>query len=392
MTERHRADELQRRTQRMEALGTLAGGIAHDFNNILLAISGNAQIASDDLPKDHAVQRSLLEVVKASGRASALVRRILAFSRPEAPQKQVTDLRPVVEEALTLLRATLPAMIRIETHFVPNVPAVEVDTSQIHQVMMNLVTNAAYAVSARSNGEGGLIQVSVQPHSIADATVQLATQLPLGEYVRLSVSDNGIGMDQATLDRIYDPFFTTKPVGEGTGLGLSVVHGIMQGHGGTVTAYSQPGKGTSFSLYFPVAKRLLPIQKASRDEQPQQGDGKHILYVDDEDSLVFLASRVLRRMGYRVTGLSDPIQALKMFAEKPDDFAAVVTDLSMPTMSGLHLAQKLRAIRPDILIVMTSGYLRPEDREAALKQGISELVLKPDTVQQMGHILARLLQ
>ena len=247
ITERKNADVLLRRTQKMEALGTLAGGIAHDFNNILLAINGNARLAIADLTPDHAAQASLREIAQAGGRAADLVRRILAFSRPQESRRDTMRLEPVIEEALKLLRSTLPAMTEIKSAFAENVPAVSADASQIHQVMMNLITNAAHATGDRV----GLIEIRLDAVTVTADLLHASIDLREGFYARLTVSDDGCGMDQATVERIFEPFYTTKPAGQGTGLGLSVVHGIMRGHGGAVTVYSQPGKGTTFHLYFP---------------------------------------------------------------------------------------------------------------------------------------------
>ncbi len=384
-TARKRAAESQGRSQKMEALGTLAGGIAHDFNNILSAITGNTKLAIADLPARHPVQESLVEVAKASARAADLVRRILSFTRQQELQREVVQLGPVVQEALKLLRSTLPAMLEIRTGIPPDLPVVAADSGQVHQILMNLVTNSAHAI-----GHGvGLIQVDLEALTVSPELARASTDLREGRYVRLSVSDNGCGMDKPTLERIFDPFFTTKPPGQGTGLGLSAVHGIMRSHEGSVTVYSQPAKGTTFRLYFPAVdsagvKREAPPPDVSR------GRGQRVLYVDDEDALVLLTTRTLDRLGYRVTGYSDPAQALQAFRSRPQDFDVVVTDLSMPGMSGFDLARELLATRPDIFVVMTSGYLRPEDQRAATQIGIGELVLKPTSVEGLGQVLERL--
>jgi PAS domain S-box-containing protein len=385
VTGRKRAERQQRHSQKLEALGTLAGGIAHDFNNLLLAIRGNTRLAMADLPADHAAFVSLGEVERAAIRATELVRQILSFSRQSDARREVVQLQPVVEDALKLLRSTLPAMIRINAHFQPDVPAIAVDVTQVHQIIMNLATNAAHAMGDTA----GVLEVGVDAVSLQSDEVLSATDLHAGRYARITVSDNGCGMDRATLDRIFDPFFTTKPPGKGTGLGLSVVHGIVRGHDGAVRVYSQPGKGTTFRIYLPVSGKAT-ARGADADVTEARGAGEHVMYIDDEESLVFLGKRVLEKLGYRVTGFSDPSQALLAFQQQPGAFDVVVTDLSMPGMSGFHLAGAMLKTRPDLPIVMTTGYVRPEDKEEARCSGIRELILKPNTIEELGRALDRI--
>src|SRR5215207_9878078 len=275
ITERKRAEDLVRRTQKMEALGTLAGGIAHDFNNILLAITGNTRLAVADLPSEHPAQESLAEITKAGVRAAELVRRILAFSRPQETKRDTLQLRPAVEEALKLLRSTLPAMIEIRSSFAQDAPAVSADAGQIHQIIMNLTTNSAHAIGDRI----GVIEIGVDAMTVSPDLAALSPDLHHGAYTRLTVSDNGCGMDKATVDRIFDPFFTTKPAGQGTGLGLSVVHGIMRAYDGAVTVYSQPGKGTTFHCYFPAAQVTVAAE-AAEQRTIQRTRAERVLYVD----------------------------------------------------------------------------------------------------------------
>jgi PAS domain S-box-containing protein len=383
VTDRKKMEEQLLQSQKMESLGTLAGGIAHDFNNILLAIGGNASMAIEDLAKDHPVQQSLQEIAKAGARASSLVRQILAFSRRQAPDRKRITVQPVVEEAIGMLRATLPARVEIRSNCAPDLPAIAADSTQLHQVIMNLCTNAARAMGE----QGGILEVSAKPFKI---TVDLVAQLARvheGNYVRLSVSDNGCGMEPAIVERIFDPFFTTQSPGQGTGLGLSVVHGIMKDHDGSISVYSEPGKGSIFHLYFPADGAAT--EKAREVAAPPRGNGEHLLYVDDEEALVVLATRSLGRLGYQITGHTDPVLALQAFRENPECFAAVVTDLSMPTMSGAELAHQVLAIRPDIPVVMTSGYIRPEDELEARRLGVRELILKPDTIEELAKALHR---
>ncbi len=385
ITDRRRAGELQLRSQKMEALGTLAGGIAHDFNNILLAIKGNTRLAIDDLGPGHPVQDSLGEIDRASTRASELVRRILSFSRQEEPKREVMQLRPIVEEALKLLRSTLPAIIELRSRYAESVPATIADSSQVHQVIMNLATNASHAIGMRA----GTIEMVLEAVNVDAALAQATPGLREGSYVRLTVSDSGCGMDRATLQRIFDPFFTTKPVGQGTGLGLSVVDGIMKTHGGVITVYSQPGKGTAFRLYFPAtqaASQGAPVPPAP----VIKAQGQRVLYVDDDQALVLLAVRTLSRLGYQVTGCTHPREALDMFRANPTAYDVVVTDLSMPTMSGTELTREILAVRAEVPVIITSGYLRPEDQEVATQLGAVALILKPNSIEELGQVFHRL--
>jgi signal transduction histidine kinase/ActR/RegA family two-component response regulator len=384
--DREREQELRIRSHKLEALGTLAGGVAHDFNNLLSAMSGNAELAQTDLPPDHPVQENLGEIAKACSRATALVRRILAFSRPHDPNREAVQMQDVVEEALKLLRPTLPAMLELRTAYAPHLPAVLADSTQIHQVVVNLATNSAHAIGLRS----GWIEFRLDATMVHQDRVGNPQGLRPGPYVRLSVSDDGAGMDRATLDRIFDPFFTTKRPGQGTGLGLSVVHGIVKTHEGGIAVESRPGQGSVFHLLFPAIESAAS-QPATERRKAALRRGIRVLYVDDESALVFLANRMLTRLGHHVTGCTDAAQALVEFCSQPGNFDVVVTDVSMPGLSGFDLARELLAVRPDVPIVMTSGYLRPEDHEAARQLGIRDLVLKPSTVNELNEILDRLL-
>jgi PAS domain S-box-containing protein len=383
ITAKKRAEALQLRSQKLESLGTLSGGIAHDFNNILLAINGNAKLAIADLPPDHPVQQSLVEIAKAGSRATDLVRRILTFSRPSEIKRQVLDIQPVVEEALKLIRATIPTTIEFRTHFAANLPAVLADSTQVHQIIVNLATNAAHAIGSKGDG---VIEIKLDA---AKSPVDTVSEINLreGDYVRLYVRDNGCGMDCATLDRIFDPFFTTKAPGEGTGLGLAVVHGIMKNHDGGIAVRSSPGEGTAFQLFFPSAGPSVTVAKGAPTATPERQCVENILYVDDEEGLILLVTRMLGRLGYKVTGETNPVRAVELFRSNPQAYDAVITDLAMPQLSGFDLSTELFAIRPDVPIVMTSGFVRPEDHERAVQMGIRDLILKSTAVDQLSRTL-----
>jgi PAS domain S-box-containing protein len=389
ITPRKRAEEERRRLEaqlqqasRMQSLGTLAGGIAHDFNNILTAIGGNAELGAGELLPEHPAYESLSEIRKATRRATDLVRQILTFSRQDKPTRRVLDAREVIDEVLRLMRSTLPPSIQLERDLAADTPLISADGSQLHQVLMNLCTNAAHALE----GERGVIRVSSSRCEVDAKWVARQPELREGIHCRIVVSDTGCGMDSSTLARAFEPFFTTRAQGKGTGLGLSVVHGIIQSHGGAISARSAVGKGTSFELYLPAVE--LPAEAAVAPRaQPSAGAGEHILYVDDDQALVFLAQRLLPRKGYRVTAYTDAAHALSELRARPGEFDAVVTDISMPGMSGADLVRELRQLQPELPIVMTSGYIRPEDLETAQRLGVGDLILKPDSVDELVRVL-----
>jgi PAS domain S-box-containing protein len=385
--EQKRLESQLRQSQKMQALGTLAGGIAHDFNNILTAIVGNAHLALRDLSPAHPAEISVAEIAKAGTRATDLVRRILMFSRHQETQRVVTPLQPVIEEALKLLRATLPAMIHIRSSYSDDLPNVSADATQIHQVVTNLGTNAAHAMGEK----GGLLKVEVDHLMVDEDLASTDADLRVGHYVRIVISDTGCGMAREIVDRIFEPFFTTKGPREGTGLGLSVVHGIIKKHEGAISVYSEPGRGTAFRIYLPAAASDLRQEQAA-PAKILSGHGERIMYVDDEELLVYLMTRMLERLGYEVAGFTDADQAIQAFRVDPNRFDAVVTDLAMPGMTGHEVARALRTIRPDIPIVMTSGYIQEEDAKAALQAGVREVISKPHSVEDLGRILQTTLE
>ena len=384
LTERKKIETQLLQSHKMEAIGQLAGGIAHDFNNLLTAITGNTKLALEDLPAGSPVREHLAEVSKAGLRAVELVRRILTFSRQQPQERRPMHLRPIVDEALQLLRASLPATIEIRSAFVPDAPVVRADATQVHQVIMNLGANAGHAMSGR-----GVLELREAMVDVDADLARTSPELRVGRYVRLTVSDSGCGMDRATVARIFDPFFTTKSQGEGTGLGLSVVHGIMKAHDGAITVYSEPGKGTAFHLYFPAAEGAIPEVTAPATPPPR-GHGERLLYVDDEEPLVYLTTQVLGRLGYEVTGFTEAEAALQAFLAEPDRFDVIITDLSMPRLSGRDLAARILQVRPKLPVILATGYIRPQDTESARSLGIRDLILKPNTVEDLGHTLHRI--
>ncbi len=385
--ERARLEDQLSQAQKMEALGTLAGGIAHDFNNMLGVMLGNVELAEEDVGPQHPAQLSLREIHRACHRARDLVGQILAFSRRQPLTRVVLDLRRVVLDSLGMLRAAIPAGVEITTFFAPELSSVCADRNQLHQVLMNLCTNAWQALAGRT----GRIDIRVEPIRIDAGTGGAAPDLPPGPYVRLSVSDNGKGMDAATAARVFDPFFTTKGPGEGTGLGLAVVHGIMLAHDGAVDLDARPEGGATFRLYFPAVDASIEAAVVERS-QLTRGDGQLILYLDDEQSLVSLVARMFERLGYRVAGFSVPRVALEAFRADPLRYAVAIVDYNMPGASGLEVAEELLRLRPAMPIALTSGYVTEELHVRAHALGIRDIVFKPYSAEEMGRVVQGLLR
>ncbi len=381
---RQRLEAPLRQAQKMEALGTLAGGVAHDFNNILGTIIGNVALAREDLVAQHPAQESLAEVEKASGRARELVQQILTFGRRQPDERRVTGLREIVEESVRLLRATMPKGIELVTGFARDVPNVLADRSRIHQVVMNLCTNAWQAIP----GGVGRITVSLAPVHISESPGLAG--LRSGLYACLTVADTGSGIDAAIVDRIFDPFFTTKAPGEGTGLGLSVVDGIMKSHDGAIAVETTPGPGAIFRAYFPgVEADVLP--RATEPLPAPEGRGQRVLYLDDEASLVNLTTRLLARSGYEVEGFTRPADAIAAFSADPGRFDVVVSDMNMPTATGLSVAAEILRQRPDVPVALISGFVTDELAARADALGVRAVVYKPNLARDLAPLIGRLL-
>ena len=395
ITERRRAEEMRQRleaqlrqSQKMEAMGTLAGGIAHDFNNLLAAIGGNLALVAMDLGKSHPAQENLGEMRRAVHRATELVKRILTFSRPETHEQEPVQLGPVVIEAVHLLRSLIPAGIELSHHVAPDLPDVLANASQVHQVIVNLATNAWQAM----DGGPGRIDIRLDAWAVDQAMVDSHGELRPGPYVCVAVEDTGQGMAPATIERIFEPFFTTKSPGKGTGLGLSMVHGIARGHGGTVLVESELRKGSTFRVLFPACADVATDEpELPAVPHELRGDGEWILYLDDEEPLVKLAVSFLERLGYRVSGYTRVEEALAAFRAQPDAFDLVVTDYNMPAMSGMDVALTVMSLRPSVIVALASGYLRPAEAEHARGLGIRATIRKPYTLEELGEVVQRLL-
>jgi signal transduction histidine kinase/ligand-binding sensor domain-containing protein/ActR/RegA family two-component response regulator len=395
IAERHQAEEHKRhlleqlsQSQKMEALGTMAGGIAHDFNNILAVIIPYGHILSEELPDRPDLQEHLREMLKAANRAKNLVQQILTFSRRQPRlQPQSCELSSIVKEAMILLRFVLPSTIQMNQD-IHRTSRVLTDPTQIHQVVMNLCINAQHAMEGRQ----GLLEVGLNDLLVDAALCLRHPDLKPGRYVRLVVKDNGCGIAPEILPRIFDPFFTTKEVGKGTGLGLAVVHGIVQNHEGAILVDSEPGRGTEFQILFPVqteAGRELNPAAAP----PQPANGEHILLVDDEPAIVQGIKRLLERAGYRVTAHADPLAAFKDFTARPADIQLILTDLTMPGMNGLELAARAYQIRPELPLIIATGFagdsITPKQR--AEHPNIRRVVEKPLNPEEITRLVAEVL-
>ncbi|MBP7528432.1 MAG: PAS domain S-box protein [Syntrophorhabdaceae bacterium] len=385
ITEKNRLERHLRESHKMEAIGTLAGGIAHDFNNIIAGIIGFTEMVLEDIPEDNPAHRRLGYILKGAHRGRDLVKQILAFSRRSEQEKKVVSLSQIIDEVVSLVRATLPATIEIKTTSSVASDLVLADPTQIHQVVINLCSNAAHAMSAR----GGVLEISLAAGIISSREHSPHQDLEPGSYVKLTVVDNGDGMEPGILEHIFEPFFTTKSAGEGTGLGLAVVHGIVRNHNGVITASSEPGKGSSFTIYLPR------IQTAQADEtekgEAALGGDESILIVDDEELIVEMSIQRLQRFGYQATGVTGSIRALEIFRNDPDAYDLIVTDHLMPDMTGLELAGELLRIKPGIRIIMCSGLHEPVPLDRIRQAGIREFFTKPVDRNEFVRIVRNVL-
>jgi PAS domain S-box-containing protein len=391
ISRRRQAETRLQQAQKLEAIGSLAGGIAHDFNNILSSIIGYAQLAMDRVPKDSPVQADLAQVYRAGERAKDLVMQILSFSRQQEQNAVPIQIRPIIKEVLKFLKSTLPASIGIRQALVNGEEKILADPTKIHQVLMNLCTNAAHAM----DNTGGTLTVGLDTVTLDPDDVAGHPDLKPGRFLKLTVTDTGHGIDPDILPKIFDPYFTTKEKDKGTGLGLATVHGIVRSYGGVVTVYSEPGLGATFHVYFPViddpaGSDPVPAGTGSGGGTPVRGNAA-ILFVDDEPAIADLGKQLLTHLGYRVASLVDPVAALALFKDNPDRFDLVITDLTMPGMKGDRLAGELIKIRPDIPVILCSGFRVPISEGMAETAGIKAFVVKPFLKQDLAAVIHQVL-
>ncbi len=377
-SEKLKMEQNFRQLQKIEAIGTLAGGIAHDFNNILFPIVGHTEMLLDDISEESPYRESLDEIYSGSLRARDLVKQILAFSRQETSELTIMRIEPILKESLKLIRSTIPATIEIKQNINKNCGVIKADPTQIHQVIMNLFTNAFHALES----SGGILTVTLKEIELLEYDLTLPDIIP-GNYIYLSIADNGIGMSKIVKDKIFDPFFTTKEKGKGTGMGLSVVHGIVNNLNGKIIVYSEPSQGTEFNIYFPVEKSLSSEEKVISNG-PVTGGTEHVLIVDDESEIVLMEKKVLERLGYTVTSRTSSIEALEAFRADPNKFDIVITDMAMPNMPGDKLSTKLIKIRPEIPILLCTGFSENMPEEKAASLGIKGFLMKPVVMKDLS--------
>ncbi len=386
-TREHDLETRLRQTQKMEAMGALAGGVAHDFNNMLQSILGFTGLAISAVDTESKASQSLNEVMKAGMRARDLVQQILTFSRQTEMERHNMRLYPLIAETVKMLRGTIPSNIEIISAVYKNTPPVMADTTQIHQVLMNLCTNAYHAM--RPNG--GVLTVGLSETKADSVLVARMPELVEGApYVELSVSDTGCGISPEIVQRIFEPYFTTKKAGEGTGLGLSTVLGVVQSHQGAICVDSIPGSGTTFRVFFPLAD--APDVEEELKHQTQDTDGEshgaeRILIVDDEVAITRLCEASLEGLGYSVTVMNDPVRVLEVFKDRPEDFDLLITDQTMPGMQGLELATECMAIRPDLPVILCTGYSESVSEDKAMEAGVRHFVLKPFVMPELAKLI-----
>ena len=383
--ENRKLQEQLRQRQKLEAIGTLAGGIAHDFNNIISIVLGNAELALEMTPVTNPSRDFLDEIFTACARARDVVRQLLTFSRKTDVQTNPLDIGPVVKESLKLLRSTIPRSIEFRYGIPSSLPAVATDPGHLHQIMINLCTNAADAMSEK----GGILEVDIEPVVLDDQPAAMVGVSP-GEYVRLIVRDTGCGIDPKNLERIFDPYFTTKEIGKGTGMGLATVHGIIKRYKGGIRVESSMTGGTRFDLYFPVSAYVMDSPEEQTIVETLTGT-ETILFVDDEKPIAELSHRHLEGFGYRVQSTSNPVEALRWFQEDPDQFDLLITDMSMPRITGDKLAKAVLKIRPDMPIILCTGYSEMISKERAEKMGIRRFMEKPLEKRDLARAVRKVL-
>lgn len=385
ITEKLGLEAQLQQAQKMESIGTLAGGIAHDFNNILFPIMGHTEMLIQDTPEDSPFRDSLNKIYSGTLRAKDLVKQILTFSRQERSELKLMKMKPIIMEALKLIRSTIPSTIEIKHDIQTDCGVIKADPTQIHQIVMNLATNAYHAMEKT----GGKLKVSLKKVELGEYDLINPDMIP-GEYACLTVSDTGTGMDKDIAKKIFDPFFTTKAIGKGTGMGLSVIHGIVISMGGAIQVHSKPGKGAQFHVYLPVEKGLSEEQVTNSNAEVQSGT-EHILLIDDEEAILTMEKKLLERLGYHVTSQISSVEALEMFRANSNKFDLIITDMAMPNMSGDRLSAELVKINPDIPVLLCTGYSETMSEEKAFSMGIKGFLFKPIVMKDLSQKIREVL-
>ncbi|MBF0232686.1 MAG: response regulator [Desulfamplus sp.] len=385
ITEQKKIEKQLQQAQKMESIGSLAGGIAHDFNNLLFPIVGFSEMLLDDFPPGSPEHQNILEIFNAGTRGRELVQQLLSFSRQSEHRPILVYIQKILKEVLKLCRATIPAEITINRDIQADCGGVMADPTQIHQIAMNLITNAFHAVEAT----GGTITVQLKEVAFSNED-DLKIQLPSGRYALLSVTDTGTGIDPAVMNKIFDPYFTTKKKGKGTGLGLATVYGIVKAHGGGIRVKSEIGEGSCFYVYLPVSEKSETIDIQKQPQTLPTGT-EHILLVDDESSIIDMEKQMLERLGYHITGFTDSVDALAALKTDISSFDLVITDMHMPKLTGMQLAEKLIAVRPDLPVILCTGFSERINTENAAASGIKGLLMKPVGMKDLAKKIREVL-
>ena len=383
--ERNKLREQLHHAQKMEALGTLAGGIAHDFNNILGGILGYTELALDDIPEDTITHRNLKHLLKACYRAKDLVKQILAFSRHSEHKREPLQFSIILKEALKLIRASIPSTIKIRSHIKTEHGIILADATQIHQVIMNLVTNSSHAMKEK----GGFLNISLKDITLEPEDIFFYQNLKPGDYLKFTVEDTGYGIKPEIIERIFDPYFTTKKQGEGTGMGLAVVHGIVRSHGGEIKVYSEAGKGTAFHILLPCIESDIEVREEA--ESPLYGKGESVLFVDDERALVDIGRQILTRLGYRVIVTDSSPEALEYFRNEPQKFSLIITDQTMPEITGMDLIKEIKTINPSTPVILCTGFGDNINKIKLEQYNIDDFILKPVTIKKLADSIRKVL-
>lgn len=384
ITERKNLERQLRHSQKIEAISRLAGGIAHDFNNILAIIQGYTELSMDEFETGSTMHRNLTHILSASDRAKDLVNQILTFSRQHEEERQEIQLSRIIDETLRILQPMIPSTIEIRQHIDMDDGIVLANPTQIRQVLMNLCSNAAHAM----RDSGGLLEVSLSRTDYESEKILGNLEVCPGSFTKLTVRDTGHGMTPDIVERIFDPYFTTKAAGEGSGMGLAVIHGIIKNHGGEITVYSELGKGTIFTLYLP---EIAENPRSFNSSATITGGNERILFIDDERMITYMHREVLERLGYQVVSISNSIEALDLFRNDPEIFDLIITDQGMPGLTGIELAKQILKIRPDIPVILCTGYSETVTRQDALKIGIKEFIIKPIIKREIAGVIRKVL-
>ncbi|MBU1341112.1 MAG: response regulator [Proteobacteria bacterium] len=377
-TSAKRLEAQLQQARKLEAIGVLAGGIAHDFNNILFPIMGFSELTLEELPENSPVRENVNAILTGAKRAAELVQQILAFSAPRQKSPEPIIVQSVFKEAISFLRAIIPQNIDIRQEISPTPICIMNDPTQLYEIVMNLCTNAYHAMEE----EGGLLSIRVNEVEVGAGRINKGMEMTPGRYCRIDIHDTGSGIPAEHLDKIFDPYFSTKEIGKGSGIGLSVVHGIVKEHNGCIQVKSRPGK-TEFTVYFPITDRIKKKDQIRQLFVKSIGNEK-ILFVDDETAIVEIVTQSLERLGYEVTGKTSSVEALNEFETHPDRFDLIITDMTMPGIIGTNLIKKIREIRPGIPVMLCTGYSHLADAETAKALNINEFIYKPVSINELS--------